>query len=357
MSSCLCGSVCKSSGCKTEIHYDEASYIWTITDFDFHEAKGERISSPDFTSIKNDQIKWNLLLYPNGYSRAAGYISLFLCLSEHSTSEKSEKIYVKMTYSVLTTAGEEYKKIFLAKEFHHFPPNNACGTSQFIKKDATFKNNMLLLKNVLRIRCELKFSDMKDIAENSHQRAGSCIRVPECDLSEHFVSMFEKQELTDVVLSVNGKDFSAHKVVLAAHSPVFHAMFKHNTKENQLNRVDIEDVDEQVVGEMLKYIYTGKCANLETLAGELLAAADKYDLYRLKTMCGKTLLDGLSIENAASVLALADMHGVKELKTEVIKFIVSKPTEVLATEGWKSIRSNFELVDEVLCLALARRSD
>lgn len=41
------------------------------------------------------------------------------------------------------------------------------------------------------------------------------------------------------------------------------------------NRVDIADVDHEVMREMLRFIYTGKAPNLEKMADDLLAAADK----------------------------------------------------------------------------------
>ena len=41
------------------------------------------------------------------------------------------------------------------------------------------------------------------------------------------------------------------------------------------NRVEITDVDHEVMREMLRFIYTGKAPNLEKMADDLLAAADK----------------------------------------------------------------------------------
>jgi len=41
------------------------------------------------------------------------------------------------------------------------------------------------------------------------------------------------------------------------------------------NRVDITDVDPEVVTEMLRFIYTDRAPNLIRMADELLAAADK----------------------------------------------------------------------------------
>ncbi len=41
------------------------------------------------------------------------------------------------------------------------------------------------------------------------------------------------------------------------------------------NRVDISDVEPEVFKEMMGFIYTGKAPNLEKMADNLLAAADK----------------------------------------------------------------------------------
>ncbi|XP_065205319.1 protein roadkill-like [Planococcus citri] len=351
MSSSLCGLCYKSNGCKSKIHYDIASYVWTIEDFDFHEAKGEPLVSPVFSSVTNNQVEWNLKLKPNGETDAENSITLFLYLNKRSSIERNKKIFAKISFYILNSDGkEEFNQPLPVKEFVHSESGKTNWGLIFIKDSSKYQ---LLWNNTLAIRCEVKFSDMNVKAEDNHQ-CDCNIDVPECNLSENFASLFESQEFTDVVLSINGKDFPAHKAVLAARSSVFHAMFTHTTKENELNRVEIEDINEQVVGEMLKYIYTGKCKNLNEFAGELLAAADKYDLYQLKTMCAKTLFERVSVENAASLLALADMHRVKELKNKVIKFIVSNPTEVMGTEGWENIRSNFEVVNEV-CLAIAKQ--
>lgn len=73
--------------------------------------------------------------------------------------------------------------------------------------------------------------------------------------------------------------FQAHKAVLAARSMVFAAMFEHAMEESKHNRVEITDVDHEVLREMLRFIYTGMASNLEDMAGDLLAAADKVSEY------------------------------------------------------------------------------
>lgn len=47
------------------------------------------------------------------------------------------------------------------------------------------------------------------------------------------------------------------------------------------NRVDISDVEPDVFREMMVFIYTGKAPNLEKMADNLLAAADKVRCFLL----------------------------------------------------------------------------
>ena len=47
----------------------------------------------------------------------------------------------------------------------------------------------------------------------------------------------------------------------------------------------------------------------------------QYDLERLKVMCEEALCSNLSVETAADVLILADMHSANQLKAHAIDYI------------------------------------
>ena len=61
---------------------------------------------------------------------------------------------------------------------------------------------------------------------------------------------------------------------------------------------------------MLLYIYTGNTPNLNKVAGDLLAAADKYQLEQLKNICEERLCNSLEIGNSVGHLVLGDMYQV-----------------------------------------------
>ena len=104
-------------------------------------------------------------------------------------------------------------------------------------------------------------------------------------------------------------------------------MFSHDMEEKKNCRVEVKDVEPEVMAELLRFIYTGKtAANLESMAADLLAAADKYALERLKVMCEEALCNGLTVENVSEILILADLHSADQLKVsyqrrDVILFV------------------------------------
>ncbi|KAK4470078.1 hypothetical protein MN116_006542 [Schistosoma mekongi] len=137
--------------------------------------------------------------------------------------------------------------------------------------------------------------------------------------------------------SVVLRQFEAHKAILAARSPVFAAMFGHGMEESRANRVEITDMEPDTVAEVLRYIYTGQVVGMNRLAHELLAAADKYQLERLKIMCEEALVESLSVENACDIFGLADMHNAEQLKAHTLEFIMLHAHDVCETEGYEQL--------------------
>lgn len=86
--------------------------------------------------------------------------------------------------------------------------------------------------------------------------------------------MLNGEKFSDVVLCVDSQQFQAHKSILSVRSPVFAAMFSHDTKELQQNLVEISDMTSKVMNALLNFIYTGGVSP-EDLTVELLRAADK----------------------------------------------------------------------------------
>lgn len=303
---------------------------------------GEVLKSSVFSAGRNDKLKWCLRVNPKGLDEESkDYISLYLLLV---ASNKAE-VRAKFKFSILNVRHEETKAME-SQRAYRFVQGKDWGFKKFIRRDFLLdESNGLLPDDKLTIFCEI--SVLADCVNVSGQTNAAQFKVPKCKLSQDLGSLLDDQKLTDVVLCVGNKEFPAHKAILAARSPVFAAMFEHNMKEKRLNKVVIDDVPENVLKEVLRFIYTGTIQNLIAMADSLLAAADKYDLERLKVMCEEALCGNLTIENAANILILADLHNAEQLKTQTLEFIISHASEVIETTSWKNlIQSHPYLVAE-----------
>jgi speckle-type POZ protein len=243
------------------------------------------------------------------------YLSLYLLLVSCNKSE----VRAKFKFSILNAKREETKAME-SQRAYRFVQGKDWGFKKFIRRDFLLDEaNGLLPDDKLTLYCEV--SVVADSVNISGQNNAIQFKIPECRLADDLGALFDQSKFSDVTLAANGAEFNAHKAILAARSAVFAAMFEHEMEEKKHNRVEIRDMDKDVLGEMLRFIYTGKANNLDKMADDLLAAADKYDLERLKVMCEEALCSNLSIETAAEVLILADMHSANQLKAHAIDFI------------------------------------
>lgn len=321
------------SWCYTQVKVIKFSYMWTINNFSFcREETSEVLKSSTFSAGTNDKLKWCLRVNPRGLDEESkDYLSLYLLLVSCNKSE----VRAKFKFSILNAKREETKAMESQRSYR-FVQGKDWGFKKFIRRDFLLDEaNGLLPDDKLTLYCEV--SVIADSVNISGQSNSIQFKVPECTLSDDFAKMFDEQHFSDVMLCVNKKEFYAHKAVLMARSPVFKAMFEHNLEENKQSRVDITDMEPEVLREMLRYIYTGKAPYLDKLDADLLAAADKYDIERLKIMCEESLCANLSVETAADVLMLADMHNAHQLKANAIEFINTHATDIMETMGWKNM--------------------
>ena len=132
----------------------------------------------------------------------------------------------------------------------------------------------------------------------------------------------EQGEFIDVGLKVGEEVFSAHRIVLAASSDYFHAMFAHGMKES--NQEVIELKDESISAAALKIvldsIYSGDLQVNDENIFEVLVAADHLQVTSAVQQCCDYLqtqfVDQLrfDVQTFCRVSAIADRHGLKDLQ-------------------------------------------
>ena len=187
---------------------------------------------------------------------------------------------------------------------------------------------------------------------------------PLCAVQEDLSRIFECGEFTDIAFLVGAEKIRGHKAILAGRCSYFARMFKTDMKESDANEVPVKDIKPDVFRELLKFIYCeakpkcltgdedeeadddedydflalgilGHLFDHQCLTGDkefeddegknevkeaeedsanatheeaidLLIAADRFGVDKLKTMCEVFLRDHLNYNNVIEVLIVAD---------------------------------------------------
>ena len=132
----------------------------------------------------------------------------------------------------------------------------------------------------------------------------------------------EQSEFIDVSLKVGEEVFLAHRIVLAASSDYFHAMFARGMKESNQDVIELKD--EGILAASLKIvldsIYSGDLQVNDENVFEVLVAADHLQVTSVVQQCCGYLqtqfVDQLrfDVQTYCRLSTVADRHGLKDLQ-------------------------------------------
>ena len=134
-------------------------------------------------------------------------------------------------------------------------------------------------------------------------------------------------------------------------------MFESNMKEKITGSVEVEDMDPDVFEDLLKYIYSGESPNIDLHLEELFAAADQYQLEKLKELCELKLCLKLEVSNCIDLLILGDLHHATNLKTSALKFVSKNITQIDSSEWEPKLVAYPTLMAQVFKMTLQKASD
>jgi hypothetical protein len=123
------------------------------------------------------------------------------------------------------------------------------------------------------------------------------------------------RSLCDVTLQAENKQFEAHRVVLAASSAYFRAMFAGHMEESRQRVVVIKDIPAPVLGQLIDYCYTSAVEVTEDNVQALLAASGQLQLPWVQEVACEFLQHRLEPSNCLAIAALADTHTCPSLLT------------------------------------------
>ncbi|XP_067899703.1 kelch-like protein 3 isoform X3 [Heterodontus francisci] len=181
-----------------------------------------------------------------------------------------------------------------------------------------------------------------------------------------------KTTLCDVTIVAEDVEIEAHRIVLAACSPYFCAMFtdltirwrlrrsvrrwqvsmsvfktrgrsKHfkaflgDMAESKAKKVEIKDIDGHTLSKLIDYIYTAEVEVTEDNVQVLLPAASLLQLMDVRTACCDFLQSQLHPTNCLGIRAFADVHTCTELLNEANAYAEQHFPDVMLGEEFLSL--------------------
>ena len=150
----------------------------------------------------------------------------------------------------------------------------------------------------------------------------------------HTLNSFRKSKtFCDVSLVVDNCRLPAHKVVLAANSPVLKASFMSELTGGDEFKVDLLEFipETKIIEELLNYVYTGEAEISEENADELLVIADYFAIPNLKETCAEFLMINLKPSNCLAIQVLAERYRHQELHEAATEYICNHLGDIWKT--------------------------
>ncbi|KAK3123905.1 hypothetical protein QOZ80_8AG0637790 [Eleusine coracana subsp. coracana] len=294
-------------------------------------AIGDALSSDYFSAGGH---LWRIYCYPRGRSVTDNgeYLSIFLHLISHPKD-------IKTIFHVFCL-GENAEPDFSneKRSVHVFSSevSENFGWNQFMKRSILEAN--YVINGQLTLICGILV-----MGDNS-------IPMPSSEIRYDLVHLFNCKEGTDVSFTVKGETIQAHRVVIAARSPVFKVELFGSMADATSSSILLEDIEPATAKAMFWFMYTDELPEDDELGGSsielmqhLLAASDRYALDRLKLLCARKLWDNISVDIFASTLACAETHNCPELKSKCYDFFAVENNfkKIVFTDGFMWLLLNY----------------
>uniref|UniRef100_A0AAQ4S1H1 BTB domain-containing protein n=1 Tax=Gasterosteus aculeatus aculeatus TaxID=481459 RepID=A0AAQ4S1H1_GASAC len=162
----------------------------------------------------------------------------------------------------------------------------------------------------------------KDIMTNSHAKS----------ILNAMNSLRKSNTLCDITLRVENADFPAHRIVLAACSDYFCAMFTSELAEKGKSFVDIQGLTAATMEILLDFVYTETVLVTVENVQELLPAACLLQLKGVKRACCDFLEGQLDPSNCLGIRDFAETHNCLDLMQAAELFSQKHFSEVVQHE-------------------------
>lgn len=139
---------------------------------------------------------------------------------------------------------------------------------------------------------------------------------------------------------------AAHKVIMAASSDYFAAMFAGNFREGHLDLVPLEGITCEAFKQILCYVYHGELSLRSSLVISVFEAADMMQYDYVKEQCISYMIEHISDTTCLQYLSMAKQYTLKDVQAKAEQFFYKYFKDMCNTE--KFLELPFSIVEGLL---------
>ncbi|KAI5004766.1 hypothetical protein ZWY2020_032009 [Hordeum vulgare] len=252
--------------------------------------------------------EWKINVYPSG-NDVDEHISVYLCLC---TDPGTARVKTSKRFRVDDPNGKSPSMV-LGSQDTFTKLHESWGFQKFITVDSA-KSRYIGYDGSLTIHCDI----------DVHKEACTTIPkpmivVPPSNIAWHLEQLMMSGLWSNMTFLVEESEIHAHWLIIAVRSPV---LFETVAVETCNWVVRINGMKADVLRAVLHFVYTDELLPVDdaVAAGEMLAAACRFRLERMRAMCENLLAHLISKDNVLMVLELAWRHQCEDLKLYCLDF-------------------------------------
>jgi hypothetical protein len=137
---------------------------------------------------------------------------------------------------------------------------------------------------------------------------------------EHLQSFYQDKSMCDVTLTAGNYSVQAHRVVLAANSDYFSAMFSRNWSERKDSNITLHDLKPCGLKAVVEFSYYGNLIIDSENIGDVLSAIHHCQLVKAYRLFEDFLGKNIDKFDVSDLLTLSDVYGLKTLHQDLVSF-------------------------------------
>lgn len=167
-----------------------------------------------------------------------------------------------------------------------------------------------------------------------------CLSSHPQSILEGLRSLCSQPKLVDVTLCAGGRDFPCHRGVLALCSTYFHCMFSGDFVESIAARVELHNVDPDILSTLLDFAYTGKLTINQSNVEGLICTSSQLQFQTVRAVCSRYLQHQICSTNCLGIFEFGEVHGCPEVMAKALAFLLENFKAVQQSEEFLLLKKD-----------------